>query len=63
VFRFFLKLRPCVSSSVTGSTFEALLPFGRNFALLFKIEEFYYEIFASFRLDILMPGLASSINP
>ena len=64
VFLFFLKLRLSVSYIAEFSIFEdTLLPLGKNLALLLCCDEFYYDIFASFKLDILGACLVSSIKP
>lgn len=66
VFRFFLKFLLFWESStvLVLSIFEdTLLPLGKNFALLFKIDEFSYDIFTSFKLDNLIVGLVYSIYP
>jgi hypothetical protein len=63
VFLFFLKLLLSVSYTAEFSTFvETVLPFGKNLALLLCVE-FYSEIFASFKLEILGTCLVYSMHP
>jgi len=65
VLRFFLKFLLCDSSTadVLYILPDTLLPFGKNLALLFRIDVFSYDILTSLRLDNFIVGLAYYMYP